>query len=130
NDFRVPAFISHLGKLFLFMSKLAADLIKASRGTEGAGSQRGKMCVCLEKGGSTLILLWRDQAVGQFIMQIFLKHVAFINDHPDNEDEHDCVTYVIYKGSGEQTFKASNQSAERIMEGVGNDSNRIACGHR
>src|SRR5687768_3367240 len=100
------------------MGQLAADLIKTGRGTEGSRCKRRNVSVCLEERSGTAVLLGRDQTIGQLIAQVFLEDVTLIDDHPDDEDQHDCITQIIYKGPRQQAFKAADQSAEGVMERV------------
>ncbi len=49
-----------------------------------------------------------------------------MDDHPEDESEHNGVPQIIHQGAGQQAPHAADQAAEGIMEGVGKDCDGIA----
>ena len=57
--------------------------------------------------------------------KFLLQDVALVDNHPDDENQHERITDIVYKGPGEQTLNAADQSAECVVEGMSCHCNGI-----
>src|SRR5688572_5243807 len=58
-------------------------------------------------------------------MQISFQDIALVDNHPDDKTQHECITDIVDKSPGDQSFDAADQTAECVVEGVSCYGHRI-----
>src|SRR5512138_302415 len=60
---------------------------------------------------------------------MFLENIALRDDHPDDEDQHDCIPHVVHDCPQSESLQPADQAAEGVVKCVGSNSYDIPERH-